>query len=416
MLLVNFSASLQPTAIYVDSKPWNLVSDIQISSNLISHCYSLKKYLRRLVWDPVSLSYGQVIATDMVSEFGVLKNVSRPEHSECHIAELLPNSLPVLNFTNLPHAVQLKCDQDSEPQICSVIVTQLRYFVAFVPLYFIFDCVERVDVDDLSELNSFFAEQLPCGYTLAPTVHPTFMQNVMSREKLIQTDKPYICTHCGSLNVCSVLMEVTIEPESSRAQRTLMEPQVVSYCLPCAATQLLDESYSHRTRQPTLCPLSVYSELTGDHFEAFDGTKHALPIIHSNLECISLVVMFQGRIIQTTSCKQTYTSAKLAEEDESNESIPNIVLHTNVQRLRGVESDHSYDVTHSSISRDEATSLVFSGSNLWTCWLQQCAAASLSGLVIKSGFYGLCSDDTLPVTGACLALALCTLIWFRKTN
>ncbi|KAA3671791.1 uncharacterized protein DEA37_0010590 [Paragonimus westermani] len=416
VLLINVSASLQPTAMCVDSKPWNLVSGIQISSNLISHCYFLRKYLRRLVWNPLSLGYGQVISIGMVSEFGILKNVSRPEHSECHIVELLSSSLQVLDFTNLVHAVQLKCEQESEPQIYSVNVTQLRYFVASVPWYFIFDCVVRADVDGLSGLNVFFAEELSCSYTLAPTVPPTFMQNVKSREKLKQNDKPYICTHCGPLGVCSVLMEVAIESESSRAQRVLMEPQVVPYCLPCAATQLLNESYSHCARQPTLCPLSVYSEQTGDHFEAFGGTKHALSIIRSNLECISPVVMFQGRIVQTTSCTQTHTSGKLVGEEGLNESLPNFDVHTNVQRLPGIESDHLYDVTHSSIGGNEATSLVFSGSNLWTCWLQQCAAASLSGFVIKSGFYGLCSDDILPITGACLALALCALIWFRKTN
>ncbi|KAF7260141.1 hypothetical protein EG68_02674 [Paragonimus skrjabini miyazakii] len=419
-MLVNFPASLQPTTSYIDSEPWNLVSGMQISATLSSHCYFLRKHLRQLVWNHLSLDYGQVIAVGMVSRFGLLKYVPRRvirlKQPGCHVAVLLPSSLPVMDFMNLTHAVGLKCGEQSEPQMYSVIVTPLVYFVASDVLDFTFDYVEHVVVDDLSEVNNFIAEELPCRYTSARNVPPTLMQNVKSREKLKQNDKPCVCTHYRFVDVYSVLTEMAIESKSSLIQHMLIGSQVVPYYLPCAVTQPFGEGYSYHMLQPTLCSLSVYSEVTRDRLEAFDRTKHALSIMHSNMEFISLVVNFQDRIEQKISCQQTYTNAKLAEEEKFSESPPDFFLHTTVQRLPATETDHLYDITHASSDHDEVTSLVFSGSNLWTCWLQQCTAASLSGFMVKTGFYGLCSDDILPVTGACLALGLCALICFRKTR
>ncbi|TGZ70643.1 hypothetical protein CRM22_003084 [Opisthorchis felineus] len=50
----------------------------------------------------------------------------------------------------------------------------------------------------------------------------------------------------------------------------------------------------------------------------------------------------------------------------------------------------------------------------WIGWLKQCAMATVSGIIVKAGTIGLTLYDVEPLSGVCLALALCGLICFGK--
>ncbi|KAG5443014.1 hypothetical protein CSKR_113259 [Clonorchis sinensis] len=50
----------------------------------------------------------------------------------------------------------------------------------------------------------------------------------------------------------------------------------------------------------------------------------------------------------------------------------------------------------------------------WIGWLKQCTMATVSGIIVKASTIGLTLCDVEPLSGVCLALALCGLICFGK--